>query len=219
MDAEAVKSALADRAALYRMLATFYYAPLSQERIDALAAIDWDGLKTGDAEMDSGIDGIRRFFKRKSLSTRQILATDWTGAFAGVHTYEGRQAVPYASVFIDEAGELNTEQRGNVYHAYKSQALKVEDKASLPEDHLSYMLEFLAVLCERAVRDVDEADPDAFSQKMELSASFIEWNVLSWLNDFCEVAENLLQTRFYRGVLQLTRGYLRMELEELRSAA
>lgn len=212
------ESILTDRAGVYRFLAGFYYAPLTEAQIDELAALDFTALAANaqaDGDMARGLDDMRRALRRRNTGTREKLAVDYTNAFLGVKPYQDMTAVPYASIFVDKEGRLNTEQRGKVYAAYKHEALRLRENVNIPEDHLSLMLEFLALMSERARDEVHAGRRDEAARLLSLSATFVREHILSWIDDFAETASHVLETRFYRGVIELTRGFLTEDLETL----
>lgn len=81
---------LEDRASLYRLLASLYYQPLSEEQIDALAASDLAGL-AGDSESPfaPAYRDLHGALRLRHTGTKEELAADFTGAFYGIRTSEG----------------------------------------------------------------------------------------------------------------------------------
>jgi TorA maturation chaperone TorD len=204
---------LRDRSAFYRTLGSLYYQPLSQEQIDALAESDLLSFAGGDSSLVSGFDDMRRYLRKRNTGTRQDLAVDFTSAFVGAQQYEGRCAVPYESVFRSESGLLMQEPRNEVYRTYKRAAVRLKEGIDLPEDHLAFEFEFLAIMSERTGEALGDGDAGKAVELLTEQRRFIEDHILSWFDDLTELALKILATRFYRGVLKVTKGYLTVDLE------
>ena len=212
-----VRDALVNRAAFFRMLAGYYFRPMSQEDIDEVdVAALLEAAAQSDGELSEGFNDMGRFLRKCNTGTREQLATDYTSAFGGAVTCHDKVAVPYASVFADEDGRLNTSQRGEVYKAYKAHAFKVSADAAMPEDHLSFLLTFLAILSDEARLAFDACDKARAIALLDESVRFSEEHILSWFDSFAQLANEILQTRFYRGLLRVTRGYLELDLQVVR---
>ena len=207
---------LIGRAASYRLFSRMFLSPLSDSDIDDFIARDFISMA---AQLDDndllaeGFNDIGRALKRRNTGTRQQLATDFTMCFDGVETVGGEVAAPYASVFLGEKALLNQEPRHEVYKIYRSEAIAPDGKVNLPEDHLSFELDFLAVLSERAAEALGQDDIAEVLRILDVSQSFIVNNILTWLDMLTELANKVLKTRFYKGALKATKGYL--ELDQL----
>ena len=127
---------LEDRASLYRLLASLYYQPLSEEQIDALAASDLAGL-AGDSESPfaPAYRDLHGALRLRHTGTKEELAADFTGAFYGIRTREGRTAQPFESLFRTQGpGQLMGEARSEVYRELRAHQLRVPEGVDLPED-------------------------------------------------------------------------------------
>ena len=143
---------LEDRASLYRLLASLYYQPLSEEQIDALAASDLAGL-AGDSESPfaPAYRDLHGALRLRHTGTKEELAADFTGAFYGIRTRKGRTAQPFESLFRTQGpGQLMGEARSEVYRELRAHQLRVPEGVDLPEDHLSFIFAYLGRLCDDA---------------------------------------------------------------------
>lgn len=206
---------LESRAEFYRSLAGYYYKPLTQEQIDSLAEQDFASFDVGDELIDAGFNDMRRALRKRHTGTRSILATEWTGIFGGAESYKGRYCIPEASLFLDDAGSLYGWPREEARRTYSQQHLHLENEAGLPESHLSFELEFLAVMSETAASYMRAGCLEEALEKIDVSRDFIEKQVLTWVPDMIDLASCMLSTRFYRGVMRVTLGYLRLDLQTL----
>lgn len=204
------------RATFYRTLSSLYFRTLPQDRIDTLAHTDFSAFDGGEPLLAEGFNDIRRYLRKRNTGTRQELAVDFTCCFLGANAYEGRYAVPYESVFRGETGLMMQEPRNEVYRTYKQAAIKLREGVNLPEDHLSFEFEFIAILCDRTAEQLKANDVDAAIKTLQDQQAFIEDHILSWFGDLAELANKMLKTRFYRGVLKITEGYLKVDQEAIR---
>ncbi|MDR2109269.1 MAG: molecular chaperone TorD family protein [Coriobacteriales bacterium] len=209
-----IQQILKGRREFYLTLAGLYFKPLTQEQIENMAQTDYTAFGAGEPLLEAGFNDITRFLRKRHSGTRQMLATDFTGSFGGTTPLGGKVAVPYASVFLSAEGLLNQRPRSEVLGIYKRAQLRVTDR-STPDDHLSFELEFLSVLSDRTVTAVEKGAYAEALEQLELSRDFIKEQILSWFPAFSQLAAQIVTTRFYRGVLRVTEGYLKLDQEVL----
>ena len=208
-------AALEARASFYETLAALYFMPLKQEQVDAMAAADFSAYADLNADFADGVNDITRYLRKRNTGTRDELAVDFTGAFAGVKAYEGKVAVPYKSVFTNVDGLLYQEGFEDVYRAFKSECVRKRPGLDYPDDHLSFMCEFMALLSRRAERALAAGDSARALHEVQVSRQFLDDNILSWFDAFMARANLLVKTRFYCGVLKITRGFFALDRETL----
>ena len=201
-------SALEGRAAFYDVVAALYYKPLAQEQIDRIAEGGLAAFAGAGELMAEGLHDMERALSKRHSGTRQELAVDFTGAFAGTSSWKGRYATPYESVFTSEEGLLFQDSYHEVYRLYRQNSVRKSPGYDFPDDHLSYLCEFQALLARRAVRSLEANDAECAREQ-----------VLSWFDDFEELALHLVKTRFYRGVLKMSKGFFLFDAEVLADMA
>lgn len=226
MGAEEAAGILDGHRTFYGMLARIYYSPLKEEEIVALrgAGLAGPGMPGGESEASEVSEGERLLGEglatmAKGLAERENLRrdlnVDYTSAFYGVVQYKGKTATPYESVFRDAAGELYGEQRTEVFNALKRDALRLREGIDLPEDHLSFELQYLAILAGRAAEALRAGRLQDALAGMAKQRAFIDEHILSWIDDLADMAQKLLELDFYRGVLKATKGFLLVVRDEL----
>ena len=224
MDKEDVVDLLGERAGTYRLLARLFFKPLTQEEIDGLAGSEF--AQTGPysravedeaCTADDGRNDIARYLRRRNTGTREELACDFTGAFYGVTTVEGRSAMPYESLFRcgEEGALLMGVPRGEMYREFKANRVRVPEGVDIPEDHLSFMFDYLALLCDRTAECARRGDLAGAQALLGKQETFLRDHVESWYPQFRELAERVVQTRFYRGCLKLVSAFLESEPAEI----
>ena len=165
---------LEDRASLYRLLASLYYQPLSEEQIDALAASDLAGL-AGDSESPfaPAYRDLHGALRLRHTGTKEELAADFTSAFYGIRTREGRTAQPFESLFRTQGpGQLMGEARSEVYRELRAHQLRVPEGVDLPEDHLSFIFAYLGRLCDDAAAALRAGNEGQAAELLERQRSF-----------------------------------------------
>lgn len=214
--AESAIAQLESRADMYRALGNLYLYTLSEQQIEELALTDYDTLRADpDKRIASGFNDIYRALRRRNTGTRQLLAMDFTSCFLGTKTYKGLTGAPYESLYRDSSGTLMGPIRTQVFNAYKRERIALQPDLDLPEDHLSFEMEFLAVLCDRCAKAVEAGDRDEALRVLGVQKAFLEEHVLAWFPRFHNLTTKLLETRFYRGVLNVSRGFLESEPESI----
>lgn len=206
---------LESRAVFYETLASLYFTPLKQEQVDSMAAADFSVYADVNEDFAAGVNDITRYLRKRNTGTRDALAVDFTGAFAGVKAYEGKTAVPYKSVFTSADGLLYQEGYREVFSAFKAECVKKRPGLDWPDDHLSFMCEFMALLSRRTANALAAGDAAHALHELEASRDFLDQNILSWFGDLYERAQLLLKTRFYLGVLKISRGFFTFDRETL----
>lgn len=222
METQELREMLTARSSYYHMLKNLYFRAPSQEEIDAMAQTDFTELRAGKEEslLAEGFDDIFRYLRKRNTGTRQELSADYTGAFLGTKVRDGKQAMPYESLFRDKSGLLMREPRNEVYQFYKQANVMLMGDLNIPEDHLAFEFEFMAILCDRALGCLAAEDLDGCLEQVSLQSEFFDEHIASWFGDFCERAMGFVETRFYRGVLKITQAFLEGErdaLDEMRS--
>ena len=144
-----ISAALEARATFYETLASLYFMPLKQSDVDNMAAADFSAYAELNEDFADGVNDITRYLRKRNTGTRDELAVDFTGAFAGVKVYEGKTAVPYKSVYTNADGLLYQEGYRDVFQAFKSECVKKREGLDWPDDHISFMCEFMALLSRR----------------------------------------------------------------------
>lgn len=203
------------RAGFYRMIASLMWNPLSQGQIDSMAQSDFSAFAEIGEGCADGANDMRRYLRKRNSGTRRELASDFTSVFGGTHSYEGRYATPYESLFSTEDGRFYAKSYRDVFRSYKAECLKLSDAKNYPDDHLSFMCEFLAFESERAARALREGDIATAKDKLRVSSDFLADHVLSWFDRYLDLAEKLVQTRFYRGVLKFVADWFQRDYEQV----
>lgn len=204
---EEMIAACEGRAAFYDMLAAIYFRPLTAEQIDNIAETDWSEYADLSELFADGLNDMTRYLRKRNSGTRQELAVDFTSAFAGTSSWKGRYAVPYESVHTSEEGLMFQEAYHEVFQLYKANRVAKAEGYDFPHDHLSFMCEFLVVLSGRIAEALRAGDDVEALAQIKVSRAFLADHILSWFDTFQDLALLLLETRFYRGILKVSKAF------------
>lgn len=206
---------LESRTDFYEMLHKLYRWPLSEEELEALDEGSFQQLaeELEPGLMSCGFNDMYRALRRRNTGTRQVLCADFTKVFLGTSTYEGFSAQPYASLFCSEAPQLMGAERTAVSRIYRENAVQLSEGIDLPEDHLAFECEFLAIVNRRAAEALAAGDEEEARAQLALQYDFLQQHVLNWFPRFYALAQKMADTRFYRGVLRLTKGFFEESVE------
>lgn len=216
---EEMIAACRGRAAFYDMLAAIYFRPLSAEQIENIAETDWSEYADVNELFADGLNDMGRYLRKRNSGTRQELAVDFTSAFAGTSSWKGRYAVPYESVHTSDEGLMFQDAYHEVFQLYKANHVAKAEGYDFPHDHLSFMCEFLVVVSDRIATALKAGDDAEALRQVRLSRAFLADHILSWFDRFQELALLLLETRFYRGVLKVSKGFFQEDAALLDSMA
>ena len=195
----------AGRAAYYRMLGELFFRELTQEQVEHLAGMDFAGM--------DGYDDMRRYLRHVNSGTRQAQACDYAHTFLAAGNYETFAATPFESVFTSQLGLMMQEARDEVYKMYCEQGIQPQADLHVPEDHVSFEFEFLATVIERTNAALLAGDFARAQALGETVSDFHRLHQLNWVDDLCDAVLDVAETRFYRGVAKVTRGFVHMETD------
>ena len=203
----------AGRAAYYRMLAELFFRELTQQQVDHLVGMDFAGMAGDNALIAEGYEDMHRYLRHANSGTRQALACDYAHTFLAAGNYETFAATPFESVFTSELGLMMQEARDGVYKMYCEQHIQPQADLHVPEDHVSFEFEFLATVIERTNAALLASDFDRARGLAQTVSNFHAQHQLNWVDDLCDAVLDVAETRFYRGVSKVTRGFVHMETD------
>lgn len=204
------------RAAMYETLASLYFDILTPEQIDAMAAQDFTELRASENEnIASGFNDIYRYLRKRNTGTHQELSRDFSSCFLGTHSYKGFVAQPYESLFMDASGMLHAGACREVHRLYKSECVALRSGYDYPDDHLAFECEFMAILCSRSVLALQERNIGEAKRLLQVQRNFVAGHLGVWFRRLHDLCLKFIKTRFYRGVLNITQGFIDEELETI----
>lgn len=199
------------RAGFYRFLASIYKLELTEAQIESLASQDFPE----DENLGKGYSRISEYLQGRTPKTRQDLAVDYAHTFLGAGNYEAIMAPPYESVFTSRERILMQEARDGAVAFYRAEGLGLPRDGGTPEDHVSFEMQFMAEMIDRMAAAVQNGDAQGASHNFQVQKDFFEQHLANWLPDFSDAIKEHCNTDFYRGIAELTDGFVAMEKETI----
>lgn len=203
---------LGERAAFYRLLSSLYFKEVTDDFIERLEALELPD-EAESPRMYQAVRELKHYLARRGPDPRTDLAVDYAHAFLAAGVYEGSAACPYESIYTSRDGLVMQEARDEVVAVYRANGVDVDPGLHVPEDHLSFELEFLAILSDRAADllkadDLAEGDLGRLAGNLATQRGFIEAHLFDWLPAFEVKVVELTEQGFYPAVVHLTQAYL-----------
>ncbi len=198
------------RAEIYQWFASIFALELSEVQIEAyqkeaitalLNFLNESGFETHTHALQKAIDN----WKTLGSETKAIqleLAAD----FAALFLLDGkRAALPYASHYLEESGNLFGHIETAMQRLLADNQLAVDKKFNEPADHLAVILTVLAKWNSKA----QSQDPASIQEVATTQIQFIDDALLSWLPQFVEKGEKItVKSDFYPSVMTLLLAYV-----------
>lgn len=200
---------LHESADFLRTLGSLLYKELSSDQIEALAQYDFLAMKE-EAESEllaEGFGGLGLYLRRKGTNVRQDLAVEYASIFLGAGVIKGLSAIPYESIFTSDEGLIMQDARDEVLRIYASNGFGIDPELNDAEDHLAFMLEFLAGMADKTA-DALLADSEEAPAMIQTQIDFINNHIMNWIDELMEQVEKFATSVFYTSVMKIVKGYL-----------
>ena len=202
------------RANTYAFIARLYRTEVDSPFLEQLKAMRFPA-NTGNAKVDEGYRLMARFICSLWDDGLIELARDYVRAFIGHGLDSFSASYPYESVYTSEERLLMQEARDEVVAIYRSVGLDKRDGWTDGEDHVALELEFMQVLAERAADALEAGREDEAASLLSLQGSFLEEHLASWVPMMTADMRRFVKTDLYRGLAELTDGFLEADGEFL----
>ncbi len=196
------------RIEFYRFLASIFFTELTQEQVETIAS---SRFPIDDTDIGRGYELIAQYMQHRDSGTRQQLAVDYARVFLGAGSYEKLKAPPYESVFTSEVQLLMQEARDDAVKWYRRYGLALPEDNTTPEDHVSFEMQFMALLIERGLDRLKAGDEGGFREFACGQRDFFTEHLANWLPQFADSIDRFCKTDFYHGIAALVRGLLELE--------
>lgn len=209
---------LVARAALYRWLSRLFKAEVDSQLLSLMKSMRFPAA-CGDFGLQAAYEKFQFALADLDADRLNELAADFACCFLGAGIAKGSDAAafPYASVYTDPRRIVMQQARDRAVAAYGAYGLQVDGQSgNLPEDHLAYLLEFMAVLCQAAL-SAASTDELNINGHLAVQRQFLQDHLLNWVKVFCDDLERHARTPFYQSVSQITRCWLDLEDRSLGS--
>lgn len=200
------KTLQVSRANMYRFLSRLYLLEVDDTLWSGLAKMTFP-TDAAEGDLKDGYEMLSAYLKNNAsaeiTAVLDDLAVDYARIFLSAGVAQGKAAFPYESVYTSRKHLVMQDSRMDVVALYAKRGLTpAKDQYHVPEDHLGYLCEYMAVL-------VDEGAEE--EQK-----SFLKTHLTNWVSAFTVDMAKYASTDFYRALAKVTRGFLALEQEVLK---
>ena len=194
----------------------------ARQVIDLLRFVFWkeptkpllqDFLQASIIEEENDIDrGLNLMNKAIRTNENQLdiyletLAIEFTRLFLGPAS---PVAVPFASYYLSESKRLMTEETISVRKKYLDAGLASKYLHSVPDDHISTELEFLALLAQETTTFYESGELEKASQSYEIMNDFLVNHLAQWTPEFAELIIDNSEEDFFKGAALVLRGLIK----------
>ncbi len=201
------------RASIYWWLSTLFAKEVGSDQLKVYWGQQGQVFLEGLAEALPAIDArdsLERL-KQALTSLKQMpqphleLAADFAQSFLGDNR---TSALPYASVYLSDGGQLFQEPHDEMLALLKSQGLAVTEQFKEPADHLAIMLDYLGNQVLRLLEAKTDSQRAALYRQQQ---DFIEERLLTWVPEFKQRCERITGSGFYPAVAGLLGDFLKAE--------
>lgn len=196
------------REAFYRFLSHALLYEYTADQIEQLKGMGVPDV--GSPEVEESFATIRRYLAVAGADPRTDLAVDYARVFLSAGVYDGRTAEPYESAFTSEDHLVMQESRDDCVAIYRAEGVDVDPELHVPEDHLGFQFEFLAVMagkCAAVLRDA-EGEAAELARLLGVQVDFIDHHILNWLDELIEKVDEFAKLPFYPALMRIAKGYV-----------
>lgn len=186
---------------MYRFLARIYMLEVDESLLNGLKAMEFP-RDTEEERMNRGYERMRNYIRSHGPGDLEELAVDYADTFLAAGVAEGRAAFPYGSVYMSRKNLIGQEPCSQVTKEFIQGGVEVSSKIpKIPDDHIAAIMEFMADLIEKG--------------EVHRQEGFFTDHLYSWGILFAADVEKYATTDFYKGLGDVTAGFLALEKEYL----
>ncbi|MGH1354503.1 MAG: molecular chaperone TorD family protein [Thalassovita sp.] len=169
----------------YRWLAQFFLCPPDLTTLESYHSQDGQQFLTG-LQSTPALDPLAGWLKDAVTHTEDLVSLQAQIARAFTQTFDmggPRAALPYASVYLSAKGLLFQQPARDMNALLQRLQMQLPAEVNEPTDHLGVQLHVAAELIER----------ESLGQSVPISSTaFLDQQVLSWLAEFVQRCEALI---------------------------
>ncbi|EGO63721.1 molecular chaperone [Acetonema longum] len=212
-NADWIKDWLRWRGAIYRFIAQFYLEGPTDAFLDNTREANLMSVLAEDLSKEEFLRGCRLIAQDLTRSQepeyKRALREDFKRLFVGPGHLE---APLWESVYRTEEKILFGEPTMAVRRFYQSSGAAIAKQNNEPEDHIGIELNFMARLCEEAIKF---ENLDEMIEGLDCQKRFLQEHLWQWVPAFCRVVLGAANTDMLRGLSIITREWVQHEAGEL----
>lgn len=141
------------------------------------------------------------------------LAVDYANLFLGVKYTRENRGIPHPSESVYLTGYMYQDERDRVLKIYLEEGLVKSPDFREPEDHISLEMYFMAHLCNKAIKSLNDGNIEDLRRSFKVQRTFLNNHILRWVPKLADDIIRHADTEFYKAVGKITKGFLDMEKE------
>lgn len=219
-EAHEMAQACSERAGFYRFLSRLYYKELDEQLMEQLAEtftvlpLD-DEMSETERTFARGCNKMVRYIEQRTADTLTESRCDFARVFLGAGSVTDDPVSPFESVYTSEDHLLMQGSRDEMFRILIAAGLNIKDDFNMPEDHISFEFQYLAHLLDVLAQAAASEDVEETRAAQADSREFFRAHIDDWVSRFCETADALAKTSFYRGLIECTAAWVSMEREAM----
>ncbi len=195
------------RATTYGLLARLYRSEVTENMLEELTSMHYP-VKSGNELMDTGYYEIAKYLSNAWIDPLLELSVDYSKTFLGSGIDSYSAAYPYESVYTSEKRLLMQDARDEVLAIYRANGLDKSESWTVGEDHIAVELEFMRILNRRAAQALEKGEMERAFSCINIQHNFMDDHISTWVPVFANDMRTFASTMFYRGIADLTEGFL-----------
>jgi putative dimethyl sulfoxide reductase chaperone len=163
-------------------------------------------------EIAEGTQKVQFYLEEKDILTEteyEKLHWDYTRLFIGPYELP---APPWESAYLNKDKLLFQEETRRVRLAYLKYAFLPKHYQQEADDHLGLELDFMYQLSSMAYEKAKVGESKEFKEILNDQMDFLKQHLGQWTPAFTDNVLSHSGTEFYRGMAQILRGYLQIDL-------
>lgn len=208
MDNNEIFQVMSEREQLYRLQGRIYRREADRVLLDTLENIE---INSNVTEIADGLSYAKSAIKG-SKDPLTDFAVDYARIFLGAGIAKDTVAYPYESVYTSRDHLVMQDAYEQVVKIFRINGIGKLD-SDLYEDHVALELEFMAILCSRAMELIKDGEEKELEENFDLQKTFLRDHILNWVPEFLDTVEKCPGSNFYKGFSILTRAFLKTEKE------
>lgn len=195
------------RARTYALLSRLFRVEVDEEFYDNLCKTSFPA-GTGNAMVDKGYRNLALYCASHGNDALLDLAKDFVKVFIGHGNNAYSAAYPFESVYTSEKRLMMQEARDELLRTYASAGLVLGDTWHDPEDHVALLLEYMGIMSNRTKEALMAGEDETALALIADQQAFLQRHLAGWIPMLTADMERFAQTDFYRGLAQVTCGYV-----------
>ena len=122
--------------------------------------------------------------------------------------------IPYESPYTSPEHIMRQESWSQVKTTFAVNGFVLDESLNVPEDHISFELEFMAHMCRREQQLIDSLDAVGLASNRAAQRAFLTDHLLAWAGAFCDDLAWKSRGGFYAGVAEVLNQLMAFEIEE-----